>query len=313
MGTVLEITVCSQPPNTPQSHSLNSLDPLFAAASRLEALFSTFSPESVISQLNKRAGKSAPVPLEVIDLLTVSQQYWRLSQGTFDVTVGPLLTLWKNSGTTQTPPSSAMLQKTRATVGSDKIRIFPHNRVVLTRPGMSIDLGGIGKGYALDRIIDILKSQGSKNALLDFGQSSIWALGTPPDAPKWRLLIQRPDGRNVGVISLQNQALSISASFGQNYVIQGRRYGHIIDPRNGEPLQRDLLACVIAPNATQAEALSKALLILGEHEGVALLESIPSAEGLLIEANGQQWITRGWSKTTEYIPESPQRSTSTAP
>jgi thiamine biosynthesis lipoprotein len=139
--------------------------------------------------------------------------------------------------------------------------------------------------------------------LLDFGQSSIWALGAPPDAPKWRLLIQQPDGQNVGVISLRDQALSISASFGQQSVIQGQRYGHIIDPRTGMPVQRSLLACVIAPDATQAEALSKALLILGEHQGVALLESLPSVEGLLVEASGKQWMTRGWTQVTKFTPE----------
>lgn len=308
MGTVLEITICSQTNNNaPQSSSLNSLEPFFTAASRLESLFSTFSQDSVISQLNRHAGQGAlTVPVEVTDSLALSKHYERLSKGTFDVTVGPLLTLWKNSGTTQTPPSSAMLQRTRATVGSDKIHIFPNNRVALTRPGMSIDLGGIGKGYALDRIVDILKSQGSKNALLDFGQSSIWALGTPLDAPKWRLLLQQPDGHNVGVISLQDQALSISASFGQQYAIQGKRYSHIIDPRTGIPLQRGLLACVIAPNATQAEALSKALLILGEHKGIALLESLSSVEGLLVEEPGKQWMTRGWRKITDFRPEPSQ-------
>lgn len=303
MGTVLEITICNQSNGTPHPIDPNSLETLFASASRLEALLSTFSQTSVVSQLNTHAGQSAfSVPIEVTDLLTLSQQYWRLSQGTFDVTVGPLLTLWKTAEVTQTFPSSAILKQARAKIGSDKIHILSDNQVSLTRSGMTIDLGGIGKGYALDRIADTLKSQGCNNALLDFGQSSIWALGAPPNASKWRLLIQQPDGQNVGVISLRDQALSISASFGQQYVIQGRHYGHIIDPRNGMPLQRSLLACVIAPNATQAEALSKALLILGESKGIALLETLPNAEGLLVAINGKQWRTRGWAKAVAFTP-----------
>jgi FAD:protein FMN transferase len=304
MGTVLEITTCNQANDTPYPITPNSVEALFTSASRLEALLSTFSQTSVVNQLNMHAGQGAfSVPLEVATLLTLSRHYWRLSQGTFDVTVGPLLTLWKTAAVTQTFPSSAILNKVRAKIGSDKIRILPTNQVSLTRSGMTIDLGGIGKGYALDRIADTLQSQGYHNALLDFGQSSIWALGAPPDAPIWRLLIQQPNGQNVGVISLRDQALSISASFGQHYLIQGRRYGHIIDPRTGMPMQRSLLACVIAANATQAEALSKALLILGEHQGVALLESLPSVEGLLVEAQGKQWMTRGWTQATKFTPE----------
>jgi thiamine biosynthesis lipoprotein len=112
--------------------------------------------------------------------------------------------------------------------------------------------------------------------------------------------VQRPTGQQVGVISLHNQALSVSASFGQAFTIQGQQYGHVIDPRSGMPLQRDLLACVIAPDATQAEALSKALLILGEKEGIALLEGLPQTEGFLSELDGRQWMTRGWQEATAF-------------
>jgi thiamine biosynthesis lipoprotein len=303
MGTVLEITLCDHSDDVSQRRAQNDLNASFAVADRMDTLFSLFSHESIVGQLNLHAGQEALLaPPEVIDLLTLSRRYWRLSRGAFDVTVGPLLALWKTAGTTQTLPSPTSLQKARTKVGSDKIRLLPGNRAALARSGMALDFGGIGKGYALDHIAQLLKTQGYKNALLDFGQSSMWAMGAPPDAPGWRLLIQRPDGQYVGDIVLRNQALSLSASFGQQFVIQGRRYGHIIDPRNGMPLQRDRLACVIAPNATLAEALSKALLILGEHQGIALLESLPSVAGILVEAHGKQWMTHGWTKAVEFTP-----------
>jgi thiamine biosynthesis lipoprotein len=170
---------------------------------------------------------------------------------------------------------------------------------------MAIDLGGIGKGYALDRLTSLLRSQGLSQALLDFGQSSIWALGIPPDAEGWHLLVQQPDGETADLITLRDQALSVSGSLGQTFVVNGDRYGHVIDPRSGEPLRRDLLACVIAPSATQAEALSKALLILGEHEGVALLQRFPGVEGLLVEAGGRRWMTPGWPSQEIASPHSP--------
>ncbi len=305
MGTVLEITLCDQP----QINSQQVLDPLFTTVTRLDALFSTFSPNSAISVLNNRAGHGALLaPPEVITLLSLSKRYWRLTAGTLDVTVGPLMAVWRDAGRMQTLPSRTVLTKVQAHIGSNKIHLSPQNQVRLEQTGMAIDLGGVAKGYALDQIVHGLKEQGIENALLDFGQSSIWALGAPPDAPRWRLLIQRPDGKNVGVIALHNQSLSVSASFGQSFTIQGRQYGHIIDPRNGMPLTRDWLACVIAPEATQAEALSKALLILGEKRGISLLERIPGVEGLLSGPNQQLWMTKGWRRTTQFVLSSPERA-----
>jgi thiamine biosynthesis lipoprotein len=300
MGTILEITLCPQRVATPQ-HTQQTLDGLFTATAHVESLLSTFSQDSPVSFLNAHAGYGAyAVPPMVVDLLTLSHRYWRLTHGTFDITVGPFMKVWSLAGESQQTPSPAVLQHAQAKVGNDKIKIFPDARVMLTQVGMAIDLGGIGKGYALDQLVRTLKTQHIKGALLDFGQSSLWALGSPPDAPRWRLLVQRPTGQQVGVISLHNQALSVSASFGQAFTIQGQQYGHVIDPRSGLPLQRDLLACVVAPDATQAEALSKALLILGEKEGITLLEQLPQTEGFLSEFDGQQWMTTGWQAATAF-------------
>lgn len=299
MGTVLEITLCTADPARDQ----RVVAVLFATASRLDALLTSFSPNSPISHLNTRAGQGAqPVPPEVTDILALSLHYWRLTGGTFDVTVGPLMTLWRQAAAAHALPSPAAVRHARTQTGSEKVQLSPGGRVSLRHAGMAIDLGGIGKGYALDALTDHLKEQGIENALLDFGQSSIWALGTPPDAPGWRLLVQQPHGGSAGVITLRDRALSVSASLGQSVIVNGQRYGHVIDPRSGAPLRRDMLACVLAPSAAQAEALSKALLILGEQEGIALLHNLPGVEGVLIEANGQRWMTAGWIRATAFVP-----------
>ncbi|HXG19207.1 MAG TPA: FAD:protein FMN transferase [Methylomirabilota bacterium] len=295
MGTVLEITICDRLPALSQP----LINAALASAVRLDTQLSTFLPESAVSRLNAKAGHDTVLaPPELIDLLQISQRYWRLTHETFDITVGPLMKLWAQAGRTNTLPADAALRHVRNSVGGGAIQFFPGNRVALPRAGMAVDLGGIGKGYALDRLVGMLKAQGIKSALLDFGQSSMWALGAPPDAPRWRLLVQWPDGQNVGILSLRDQALSISASFAQRFLIQGQAYGHIIDPRSGAPLTRNLLACVIAPEATLAEALSKALLILGEREGIALLEQLPGVEGFLSEADGRRWTTSEWNSAT---------------
>jgi thiamine biosynthesis lipoprotein len=166
---------------------------------------------------------------------------------------------------------------------------------------MALDLGGIGKGFALDRMVAALKDQHISRALLDFGQSSQWAVGTPPNAAGWRLLIRQSNGQVAGLMTLQNQALSVSGSLGQSVTVGGQRYGHVIDPRTGQPIQRDLLAYVVAPSAAQAEALSKAFLILGESEGTALLERLPGVQGMLLEANTKRWQTAGWTQSVSFV------------
>jgi len=299
MGTVLEITLCASDSASDQQ----VFDSLFTTVAHLDVLLTTFSPNSVLSQLNARAGdRPILVPVEVTDVLSLSLRYGKLTGGTFDVTVGPLKVLWTHAAATRRRPAPAALRQARARVGSDKVRLSANGTVFLTQPGMALDLGGIGKGYALDQLMHTLKQYKIHNALLDFGQSSVWALGTPSDAKGWRLLIQQPNGRFAGVVTLRDQALSISGNMGQTLAIGGQHYGHIIDPRTGEPVRHDLLACVIAPTAAQAEALSKALLILGEKKGIFLLQHLPGVEGALIDAKGRRWTTAGWAQATAFAP-----------
>ena len=302
MGTVLEITLCAEQDILIQQ-PFNSL---FTTATFLDSLFTTYDSNSPVSRLNAHVGRgSFTLPKEVIDLLVLSRHYAQLTHGTFDITVGPLLAMWRDMAQHQTLPSQRALQQAQGAVGSKYLRLSPNQKVTLSRPGMSIDFGGIGKGYALDQLVVQLKHQRIRQALLDFGQSSIWAIGTPPNLAGWRILVQQSDGHPIGVLTLRNQALSVSASMGQSFEIKGRRYGHIIDPRTGYPLQRDLLACVIAPTATQAEVLSKALLILNEREGLSLLQCFPGVEGLLVETNGGRWMTPGWQQAVAFSLDEP--------
>lgn len=294
MGTVLQLTLCGTDPDQTRRTS----DSLFQTAARLDRLLTTYAPDSPVSRLNATAGQGAmPVPAEVMDALSLSVRYWELTRGTFDITVGPLMALWKRvSGL----PSPDTVRHTLSRVGSHRIVLSPQGTVALAQ-NMALDLGGIGKGFALDRMVALLKERRVGRALLNFGHSSQWAVGRPPDAPGWRLLVRLPDGTLTGIATLRDQALSVSGSLGQSVALGDRRYGHVIDPRTGQPIQRDLLACVVAPSAAQAEALSKALLILGESEGTALLERLSGVEGLLLETNGRRWETRGWRQAVSFV------------
>jgi thiamine biosynthesis lipoprotein len=296
MGTVLEITV-----HAPDGEAgRRALDEMFAEAQRLDALLTVYDASSAVSQLNRTAGQGPRrVDPAVADLLARSIAYTGLTRGAFDVTVGPLVELWIRAAQTGRPPSAGALREARERVGADLVRV-DGDTVELTRPGSSVNLGGIAKGYALDRMLPMLRRHGIERALLNFGQSSTWAVGRPPDAEGWRLLARGAGDDLLGVLTLRDQALSVSGSLGQFVEIGGRRYGHVLDPRSGEPLTRRRQALVVAPDASLAEALSKALLILGEEEGIALVAAQDGCEGLLVDAAGPQWQTPGWAAAVSF-------------
>ncbi len=303
MGTILEITLHARE----TALARETLAELFALAARLDASMTLYDPGSDLSRLNGAAGRGPVlVDPELAQILDASVGYSRLTRGSFDVTVRPLVALWTRAGETGAPPSAGELERARALVGAHQIRVEASG-VSLAREGASVDLGGIAKGWALDRMLPILRERGVANALLDFGQSSLWALGAPPGAAGWRLLVRGPGDGALGVLTLSDQALSVSGSFGQWVEIGGRRYGHVLDPRSGLPLERRRQALVVAPNAALAEALSKALLILGETEGVALIAAQPGCEGWLIDADGGSWQTPGWRGAVRFepLPSSP--------
>jgi len=299
MGTILEIEIQGVEPQ----RAARTLDALYAEALRLDRLLSSYDPASEISRLNRSAGRGRQlVEPEVEEILERSIAYADLTQGAFDVTIGPVVDLWKQAADRDEPPTARELAAARARVGSSRISLIPGGGVALGEEGMRLDLGGIAKGYALDRMLPLLERDGIESALLNFGRSSTWALGAPAGSSGWRLLVRGPTGRFAGLITLRDQALSVSGSQGQWVEIGGRRYGHIIDPRTGEPLLRARQAVVVSRSATLAEALSLALLVLEPTEGLALVGGQPGCEGLLIEADGQLRSTPGWGAAVHFEP-----------
>jgi thiamine biosynthesis lipoprotein len=300
MGTVLDIEVAGG------DRAL--LDLLFARASALDAMLTRFDPGSPLSRLNAASG-AGPValPAELLELLAFSRDAARETGGAFDVTVGPLVALWWRAAERGTPPSADELAAARARVGSERIELG-HGRAALLSRGSAVDLGGIAKGYALDALVALLRARGAGSALLSFGGSSLHALGAPPDADGWRVLLHDARGDFAGVVTLRDRALSVSGSLGQSFEIAGRRYGHVIDPRSGLPLERARVAAVVADSGARAEALSKALLVLGESEGIALIDSLADAEALLLDADGGRYETEGWRRATAFVPTEAQRS-----
>jgi thiamine biosynthesis lipoprotein len=297
MGTILEITV-----DAPKREIGRAwIHQAVAEARRLDAELTSFDADSALSQLNRRAGSGFQhVPPDLYRVLALSRELTAATDGAFDVTVSPLVTLWRRSVVENRWPSPLELAEARAIVGVDKVRLRAPDEVELSSSGVALELGGIGKGYAADRIAELLRRSGAESALVNFGESSIVALGPRLPAPAWPIWVRRAEALD-GPLFLRDMALSTSESLGEGGRVRGRRIGHIIDPRTGEPLERSAQATVLAPTGAEAEAWSKALLI--EPAGAfRRLSRYPSVAGLLLDAHGEREDQRfvawsGWRMT----------------
>jgi len=297
MGTVLEISAYGRSRET----SRLAVERAYQEIRELDRQLSRHLEESDISRLNRSGGTPLRVAEAVREVLEISLREGLRSGGAFDVTVGPLVALWTHAAGQDRLPVESEIRSAMRHVGLHHIRLMPGGRVVLD-PATSIDLGGIAKGFALDRVLPQIVASGVEAGLLSFGQSSVWALGSPPGAPGWRLLVRAPEGGFAGVVTLRDTALSTSGTLGEWSEIGGRRFGHVLDPRSGWPLTRRRQALVVAPDATRAEVLSTALLVLGEVEGIALIEAREGCEGLLLDAEGGAWETSGFREATAFQP-----------
>ena len=177
MGTVLEITLEGLDPQP----AAKALDDLYEMASRLDRLLSVYDPGSDVSRLNRTAGRGRqPVDTEVEEILARAIAYSELTQGAFDVTIGPVVDLWLAAAERNAAPTALELAAVRERVGANRISVVSGAGVSLREAGIKLDLGGIAKGYALDRMLPLLERHGVENALLNFGQSSSWAMGRWP-------------------------------------------------------------------------------------------------------------------------------------
>ena len=302
MGTFLEFVLWHSNPNVAKQIVREAVEEVH----RLDGILSNFDPESSVSRLNQHAGKGkTSLPWELYELLTVARRFSVITSGDFDVTVGPLITLWRNHAALGRLPDRDNLAQVLQFVGYEKLRLYNDRFAELQLRGMNIDLGGIGKGYAVDWIVNRVKAAGVHSALINFGGSSIYALGTPPGKPGWEIGIKGPDEKVRGMIYLHDMALSTSGSMGKFWTIAGKKYGHLIDPKNGTPVLEPRVATAIAATATVAEALTKPLVLRGK-TGIRLLTRLPGTEALVISEDGVLSYSAGFRSLTNWqeIPES---------
>jgi len=239
----------------------------FEEVRRLDHLLSNYRPESEWSQVNRYAAeRPVKVSAELFQLLSACVEYSRQSEGAFDISVGPLMKVWgfyKGSGHL---PQRAEILKGLEKVGYRNILLDASSKTVhFAKEGVELDPGGIGKGYAVDRMVDILRRDGIAVALVSASGSSIYALGAPPGESGWKIRIRDPknEEKTVTEVTLKNESMSTSGSYEKFFWAEGKIYSHIMDPRTGYPSRGMLSASVITPLTLDSEAWTKPYYING--------------------------------------------------
>lgn len=269
------------------------LDAVLNWTAEFEARYSRFLETSLISRINAQAGKSwVEVDEETELLFELCHQMHFLTMGTFDATALPLLKLWNWKARPPVVPKPEQISEALRLVGWNKLQRRP-GTVFLPEPGMGIDLGGIGKEYAVDRVVEMAREYGIQQLMVDFGQD-IRVLGKPPGRPAWHIGLEDPAqlGHCWGSVAIQDQAVACSGDYRRHFEIEGRKYGHIIDPRNGWPVSNGCrVVTAVAPSCTMAGILTTTAFILGPDAGVRFIESQLGAAGAIL-TDKNRYLTR---------------------
>lgn len=281
MGTVFTIE-CYMPDPESADQVMNAA---FEEIARLEALLSNYQPSSELSRISREAGNGPVVTdPETFTFLTRSLYWSERSHGAFDITVGPLLRAWGFKARNGHIPTQAEQKALRDQVGWDKVQLNAAAHAVrFTRSSMELDPGSIGKGFAVDSVVALLRENGVHAAFISAGGSTLYGLGAPPDEAGWP--VEVPDPRTPGSVAttlwLHDTSVSTGACTEKFFVQDGHRYCHIFDPRTLMPVEGVLQSTVIAPSATDSDALSTVVFVLPPEQIREVLRGLQGTEAIL--------------------------------
>jgi thiamine biosynthesis lipoprotein len=296
MSTPCQIKVHGAPASAVQDFEREAVE----WVARFEGRYSRFIPDSLISKINAAAGEHwVEIDPETERLFNLCQELFFFTRGSFDPSALPLIQLWNWKQRPVTLPPAEAIESARELVGWNKIHRRP-GAIFLPQRGMTIDLGGIGKEYAVDCVMNLAIERGIPNALVDFGQD-VRVRGHAPNKTHWRIGLEDAltPGKCWTGVAITDHAVATSGDYFRNFTVNGVRYGHILDPRTGYPALNDCRAAhVIAPSCTMAGLLSTSVCVLGAKDGMELIEMHPQAAGA-IATNSNKFYSR---KFHEYIP-----------
>lgn len=265
----------------------------FARVKELNKVLSDYDPESELNKLCRLSGPGKPIKVSppLLEVLKKSQALSQETKGAFDVTISPVVRLWRRARRQKLMPKNQRLQAARNKVGYESMKISLKDQTVeLLKENMRLDLGGIAKGYAADVALAVLKKNGVSRAMID-ASGDIVLGDSPPNTCGWKIGISSSDdqkGKIDRYLLLHNMAVATSGDALQHVVIDGKRYSHIVDPRTGLGLTDQSRVTVIAPDGTTADSLASAISVFGPEKGIKLINNKPGTACLILRhENGQ--------------------------
>jgi thiamine biosynthesis lipoprotein len=265
---------------------------------RIDQAMNRHEKGSEVDQVNKQAGiQAVPVSVETFMVVQKALAYATLSEGRFDPTIGPVVDLWGiGSDHAQVPDDATLAQKLQLVNYKDIMMNQAEQTIMLTRPGMSIDLGAIAKGYAADQVAQYLRSQGFESAMIDLG-GNILAMGGKPNQDFWTIGMQNPEsprGDTIGTFRVTNKTVVSSGAYERFFIQDGVRYHHIMDSSTGYPISNNLSSVtIITEHSIDADALSTTAFAMGLAEGLSFVESQPGVEAFFITHDHIVYTTSG--------------------
>ena len=241
---------------------------------------------SDVFKINDASGKSyVKVQPEIIKMIKTSIEYSKISNGSFDITLGPIINLWGIGTENERLPSDEEIKGKLPLVGYDKISVNENDSsIMLQKEGMAIDLGGVAKGFAVDEVLKIYKKYNIENGLINLGSSSIYAVGKNKEKKDWAVGIKHPRNEDpneyLGIIKLSNESLSTSGDYERCFIKDNKRYHHIIDPKTGYPADNGVMSDTIVidgereDNGILSDILTTAVFTLGPDKGIKLINSL---------------------------------------
>lgn len=285
MGCDFEITVVAQN----QSEANRAFDLAESEIIRIENLISSWKSNSQTSSINQNSGlKPVKVDAELIQLIQRSLAISKLTDGAFDISYAAMDRIWQFDGSMNRLPSKTEIEASVRKVGYQNIDInLEENTVFLKEKGMRIGFGGIGKGYAADRAKSILQEKGFDSGIINAsGDMIVW--GLMPNGNPWKVAITNPLAKEkaFALLAVNNQAIVTSGDYEKYVEIEGERYSHIIDPRNGMPTKGIISVTVLAPQAELADALATSVFVMGSQTGLDRINQLPQVECIIVQTDG---------------------------
>jgi thiamine biosynthesis lipoprotein len=288
MGTIFTLYLYDESQEQAELHA----EPVFDEIDRIEELLSNYRESSELSRLNRLAASEIlTTDPETFDFLSRSLEWSARSQGAFDITVGKLMKAWGFFRKRGHIPSENELATVRQETGWQKVQLDRATRGVhFTAAGVELDPGGIGKGYAVDKAVAILRTEKISAAMLSAGGSTIYAIGAPPGQQGWKIEVPDPIDRKriLSTVVLRDTSLSSANCIEKNFVLEGHLYCHIMDPATLRPVEGMLQVTIIDPSATDSDALSNVLFVKGAKADATVMKSLPSDSALVIAGSSKE-------------------------